>query len=117
MSTSQAAVLTTDVAKTAERRAETRPQPRRQPPYQVVLHDDDDHTYAYVVTMLQALFGHTVEQAFCMATEVDGQGRAIVDTTTLERAEFKRDQIHAWARDWRLRRSAGSMTSTIEPAV
>ncbi len=93
------------------------PQVRRQPPYQVVLHDDDDHTYDYVIGMLRRLFGHAPEQAYGMAVEVDTAGRAVVDTTTLERAELKRDQIHAYGRDWRLDRSAGSMTCTLEPAV
>ena len=36
--------------------------PRRQPPYNVVLWNDDDHTVDYVVHMMQKLFGHTVEQ-------------------------------------------------------
>ena len=31
---------------------------RRQPRYHVVLWNDDDHTYQYVVSMLQKLFGH-----------------------------------------------------------
>ena len=35
---------------------------RRQPPYNVVLLDDDDHTYAYVIEMLKALFGHPEEK-------------------------------------------------------
>jgi ATP-dependent Clp protease adaptor protein ClpS len=89
--------------------------PRRQPPYHVILHDDDDHTYAYVIEMLVGLFGHTLEQAYQLAVEVDTNGRAAVDTTTLERAELKRDQIHAYGRDGRLKRSAGSMSATIEP--
>ena len=36
---------------------------------------------------------------------------------TLEHAELKRDQIHAYGRDRLLARSSGSMTSFIEPAV
>jgi len=106
-----------DVATLPDRCTEHTPNPKRQPPYHVVLHDDDDHTYAYVLEMLRSLFGHTIEQAFGMAVEVDTAGRSVVDTTTLERAELKRDQIHAWGRDWRLRRCAGSMSATIEPAV
>ncbi len=90
---------------------------KKQPPYHVILLDDDDHTYDYVVGMLRKLFGHPTEEAFQLACEVDGIGRVVVDTTTLERAELKRDQIHAFGRDWRLRRCVGSMTSIIEPAV
>ena len=34
-----------------------------------------------------------------MAKEVDTQGRVIVLTTTMEHAELKRDQIHAYGKD------------------
>lgn len=83
--------------------------------WNVVLLDDDDHTYDYVVEMLGKVFGYNLEKAFKMACEVDRTGRVIVDTTTLERAELKRDQIQAYGPDWRLERSAGSMSATIEP--
>ena len=91
-------------------------QPKQLPPYHVVLLDDDDHTYEYVIDMVRKLFGAALEGAFVMASEVDTSGRVILDTTTKERAEFKRDQIHAFGRDWRIARCAGSMSSLIEPA-
>lgn len=90
--------------------------PKKQPPYHVILYDDDDHTYDYVIGMLRRLFGYTTEQSYELACEVDGTGRVVVDTTTLERAELKRDQIVAFGRDWRIPRCEGSMTATIEPA-
>jgi ATP-dependent Clp protease adaptor protein ClpS len=89
---------------------------RRQPPYNVILLNDDDHTYEYVIEMLKALFGHPVEKGFQLARVVDTQGRAIVCTTSLERAELKRDQIHAYGPDPRIDRCAGSMQAVIEPA-
>ena len=91
--------------------------PKKLPPYHVILLDDDDHTYEYVVGMLRKLFGHSVEEAFKLACEVDEMGRVVVDTTTLERAEFKRDQILSFGRDWRIARCEGSMTAIIEPAI
>jgi ATP-dependent Clp protease adaptor protein ClpS len=91
------------------------PVPKRQPPYNVILLDDNDHTYHYVIEMLGKLFGHDETKAFIMAAEVDQTGRVIVDTTTKERAELKRDQIHAYGADWRLERCKGSMRATIEP--
>jgi ATP-dependent Clp protease adaptor protein ClpS len=97
-------------------RTRQKPRPRRQPPYHVVLLDDNDHTYEYVVEMLARLFGHPRPKAYLMAREVDTSGRVIVDTTTKERAELKRDQIHAYGRDWRIERCRGSMSATIEPA-
>ena len=91
--------------------------PKQQPPYHVILLDDDDHTYDYVIEMLRKLFGCAPERAFQLAYEVDHRNRVILDTTTLERAELKRDQIHAFGRDWRIPRCQGSMSAVIEPAV
>ena len=51
-----------------------------------------------------------------MAGEVHTKGRVVVDTTSKERAELKRDQIHAYGADHRLPRCKGSMSATIEPA-
>ncbi|UCE62298.1 MAG: ATP-dependent Clp protease adaptor ClpS [Phycisphaerales bacterium] len=90
--------------------------PKRLPPYHVILLDDDDHTYDYVIGMVRKLFGYTPEHALQLAAEVDQAGRVILDTTTFERAELKRDQIHAFGRDWRIPRCQGSMSADIEPA-
>ncbi len=95
---------------------EPRREPRPIPRFHVVLINDDDHTYEYVIEMLGKLFGYSVPRAYAMAEEVDTTGRVIVDTTTLERAEFKRDQIHAYGADWRIERCQGSMTASVEPA-
>ncbi len=86
------------------------------PPYHVILHNDDDHTFEYVIHMMQRLFGHPVEKGFQIATEVHNKGRVIVDTTSKERAELKRDQIHGFGADPNLSRCQGSMTASIEPA-
>lgn len=89
---------------------------KRQPPYHVILLNDNDHTYQYVIHMLQVLFGHPPEKGFEMAREVDTKGRVIVDTTSLERAELKQDQIHAFGPDPLIPRCKGSMSAVIEPA-
>lgn len=86
-----------------------------QPPYNVILHDDDDHTYDYVIEMLQKLFGHDLPTSFKMAQEVDATGRVIVFTGPMEKAEFKKDQIHGYGADWRILRCKGSMSASIEP--
>jgi len=49
------------------------------------------------------------------ALVVDGTGRVIVWTGDLEKAEFKRDQIHAYGADWRIPRCKGSMSAILEP--
>jgi ATP-dependent Clp protease adaptor protein ClpS len=96
----------------------TEEQTRRQPPYHVILLNDDDHTFEYVIAMLQELFGHPRELGMQMAQEVHKSGRAIVLTTTREHAELKQDQIHAYGPDpYSSKDCKGSMTAVIEPAV
>lgn len=97
--------------------AEPSRKPRTIPLYHVILLNDDDHTYEYVVEMLGQLFGYDVTRAYSLAKEVDTAGRVIVDTTTLERAELKRDQIHAYGPDRRLERCKGSMSAALAPAT
>lgn len=88
-------------------------QPRR---WNVVLLDDDYHSYEYVIRMMQELFNHSKEKAFEIAKKVDTEGRAICLTTHKEHAELKRDQIHAYGRDPLMAESRGSMSAIIEPA-
>ena len=87
------------------------------PPYDVILLDDDDHSFEYVVRMLKTLFGHPPEKGYRMAVEVDTTGRVIVATTNLEQAELKRDQIQAFGPDPLIPRCKGSMSAIIEPAT
>jgi ATP-dependent Clp protease adaptor protein ClpS len=84
--------------------------------YNVVLLDDDDHTYEYVIEMLTKLFLCSQAQAFRHAVEVDTTGRTVVLTCELEQAEFARDQIHAYGADPRMPHSKGSMSAVVEPA-
>jgi ATP-dependent Clp protease adaptor protein ClpS len=86
------------------------------PLYRVVLLDDDDHTYDYVIEMLQKIFIFTAEQALRHAQEVDAMGRTVLITCELAEAEFARDQVQSYGRDWRLPRSHGSMSAIVEPA-
>jgi ATP-dependent Clp protease adaptor protein ClpS len=89
---------------------------RLTPLYRVVLLDDNDHTYDYVIEMLQKLFIFTLDEAFRHAEEVDRSGRTVLITCELPQAEFARDQIHAYGPDARLPRSKGSMSAVVEPA-
>lgn len=117
MDMSEQGQTTPPPAKAATKPAKKRKRKSKKlPPFNVVLLDDNDHTYDYVIEMLRSLFGHSEEAAFKMAKEVDDTGRVIVFTTHRELAELKRDQIHAFGSDKRLARSAGAMTSVVEPA-
>ena len=85
--------------------------------YNVMLLNDEDHTYDYVVEMIQKLFGCTESRAFSHAVEVDTKGVTILVTCELEKAELKRDQIHAYGPDPLMPRSLGSMAAIVEPAT
>ena len=87
------------------------------PRYHVVLLDDNEHTFEYVIEMLINLFGHNPQKAYELALAVDSSGRVIVDTTTRERAELKCDQIRAYGPDPRIEQSTQSMAAVVEPAA
>jgi ATP-dependent Clp protease adaptor protein ClpS len=88
---------------------------RQSPLYNLVLLDDAEHTYDYVIEMLEKLFALSTADAWKRAVEVDTTGRTIVITCELEAAEFGRDQIHAFGADWRMASSQGSMSAIVEP--
>lgn len=108
MSGEDVMVLTTKKAKNDRK-------PKRQPRYHVILWDDDDHSYEYVIRMMQTLFGHQFEMSYQLAKEVDSSGRVICLTTTKEHAELKMEQIHSFGKDDLIPRCKGSMSASIEP--
>lgn len=84
--------------------------------YHVIILNDDEHTFDYVIEMLQAVFNLPYAAAMSRTVEADATGSAIVLTTNLKEAEQKRDQVHAYGPDWRLPRSRGSVAALVEPA-
>ena len=115
MAKTSASSVDEPLQKTVRRRRERSDEkPKRQPRYHVILWNDEEHTYAYVIAMLMQLFGHPPEKGYQIACDVDTQGRAVVLTTTLEHAELKRDQIHAYGQDGLIETCKGSMWATVE---
>ena len=84
--------------------------------YHVIILNDDEHTFEYVIDMLQAIFKFPYAAALAHTMEADATGSSIVLTTNLQEAEGKRDQIHAWGPDWRMANSHGSVAALVEPA-
>jgi ATP-dependent Clp protease adaptor protein ClpS len=105
--------MTATIARPVEEKVE---KTEKLPPYNVVLLDDDEHSYEYVILMLKRIFGHPVEKGYEMAREVDATGRVVVATTNLEQAELKRDQIQSCGPDPLIPRCKGSMSATVERA-
>jgi ATP-dependent Clp protease adaptor protein ClpS len=85
--------------------------------YHVIILNDDDHSFDYVIEMLQAVFGFSLQTAMDRTMEAHTTGSSIVWTCGLTEAETKRDQIHAYGPDWRMPDSHGSVTALIEPAT
>jgi ATP-dependent Clp protease adaptor protein ClpS len=84
--------------------------------YHVIILNDEEHTFDYVIEMLQAIFAFPYATALAHTMEADATGSSIVLTTNLEEAEQKRDQIHAYGPDWRMPNSRGSVAAIVEPA-
>ncbi|MBI2150071.1 MAG: ATP-dependent Clp protease adaptor ClpS [Acidobacteria bacterium] len=84
--------------------------------YHVIILNDDEHTFDYVIEMLQAIFGFPYATALAHTMEADATGSSIVWTCGLEEAERKRDAVHAYGPDWRMPNSRGSVAALIEPA-
>jgi ATP-dependent Clp protease adaptor protein ClpS len=84
--------------------------------YHVIILNDDEHTFEYVIEMLQSVFKITYATAFAHTVEADSTGSSIILTTSLEEAEQKRDQVHAYGPDWRMPNSRGSVAALVEPA-
>lgn len=72
---------------------------KRQPPYAVIVLNDDAHTFDYVITGFQKVFGYNVQKSFTLAKEINDKGRAIVWVGTLEVAELKKEQIESLGPD------------------
>lgn len=95
---------------------QTRPETQLPRLWNVVLLDDDDHTYQYVMEMTQRLFAFSPEKAFLAAKKVDQDGRVICRTCHRELAELKVEQIRGYGRDVLIASCTGSMKALIEPA-
>lgn len=109
-------MATTTQTAPAKPATDPRDEPDQPRAWNVVLLDDQDHSYEYVIRMMQELFGYSLEKAFKIAQTVDNDGRVVCLTTHKEHAELKRDQILAYGKDGLIASSKGSMGSVIEPA-
>jgi ATP-dependent Clp protease adaptor protein ClpS len=97
-------------------RTQTTTEARRQPPYHVIILNDEEHTFDYVIELLVKLFAHPFDTAQALTWEIHTKGRAIVYTTHKEKAELKRDQVLAYGPDPRMSISKGPLACYIEPA-
>jgi ATP-dependent Clp protease adaptor protein ClpS len=90
----------------------------RQPPYAVILHNDDINTMDWVILVLRKVFGYTVEKCFQHMLEAHETGRSVVWTGAREVAELKADQIVSCGPDpSRVDARAETLRVTVEPVA
>lgn len=82
----------------------------------VVLLNDEEHTYQYVVEVLTKVCELNKDQAFRCAVEVDLSGRTIVYRGSREKCEAVCQKIKTYGPDHRLLHSMGSMNAEVEGA-
>jgi len=103
------------VAGTQEQRR-SRSRRKKQPPYAVIVHNDELHTFPYVIEVLQRVCGHDLQKSSLLTSQVHYSGRAIVWSGAREVAELKRDQIRGFGPDHYASRTVRfPLGVTIEP--
>ena len=95
---------------------QTRPKRKKQPLYRVVLWNDDDHTFDYVIRMMATIFKYDKAKGAQIAMRVHHHGKTDVATEPLEIAELRRDQIRSFGADALVKDCYTSMFATVEPA-
>ncbi|GAC1465201.1 MAG: ATP-dependent Clp protease adaptor ClpS [Isosphaeraceae bacterium] len=108
------AIVSTQIDPRKETATDTKT--KRLPPYNVVILNDEEHSFGYVIDLLSRLFRHTLQTAEELTLRIHLSGRAVVYTTHKEKAELKRDQVLAYGPDPSMKISKGPLGCYIEPA-
>src|SRR5262245_41404705 len=89
---------------------------RRQPPYAVILHNDDINGMDFVVGVLRKVFNYGRMKSIWLMLKAHATGRAVVWSGSLEVAELKADQIRSCGPDPRMKpHGACTLSVSIEP--
>lgn len=99
---------------------DTRMEHKTLPPYNVLLLNDEAHSMAFVVTVIQKVFGYNEQKACILMLEAHHNQRAVVWSGTKEGAELKQEQVRSCHEIIRLPegtdRDLGPLDCVIEPA-
>ena len=91
---------------------------RRQPPYAVIIHNDDLNSMAFVIEVLIKVFGYTVPKCYELMMLAHRTGRSVVWVGALEVAELKADQIRSCGPDPDAKpRGAQPLGVSVEPTA
>jgi ATP-dependent Clp protease adaptor protein ClpS len=83
----------------AKAKPQTTGKPKLLPPYAVVLLNDEEHSFEFVVEALQKTFGYDLGKAVRLTLEAHESGRAVVWSGSKEVAEFKRERLRSCGPD------------------
>lgn len=102
--------------------ARTRPaekpatRPQKQPPYAVILYNDNINGFDYVVHTLKRVFGYGTGKAFRLTLKAHFTGRSVLWSGMKEHAEFKADQVRSCGPDpMMMHKGAAALRVSIEP--
>ncbi len=109
-------IVTTTTAPRSKTAIEEQTRSKKLPPYNVIILNDEEHTFDYVIELLGKLFAHPLQKAIELTWRIHLTGRAVVYTTHKEKAELKRDQVLSYGADPRMSISRGPLGCYIEPA-
>jgi ATP-dependent Clp protease adaptor protein ClpS len=106
-----------DVTVKTRPKTSERTRTRRVPPYNVILENDDHHSFEFVVQVLCRALGYSQERSHQLTLQAHTSGRAVVWTGPKEVAELKADQVRTF-HEIRVSDGAqlGPLGCTIEPA-
>lgn len=80
------------------------------PPYNLIIYNDDHHTFEFVIATLMKVLRKTPEQAFLHALETHETGRSIVWSGSKELGELKLDQLMTYHEG-----DKGPISAALEP--
>ncbi|HYV38977.1 MAG TPA: ATP-dependent Clp protease adaptor ClpS [Gemmataceae bacterium] len=86
------------------------------PPYNVILDNDDFHSFEFVLEVLRKVLGCTEQRAFQLTEEAHTKGRAVIWSGAKEVAEFKLEQVQS-CHETRGSLKLGPLSCSLEPAV
>ncbi|MGI9516120.1 MAG: ATP-dependent Clp protease adaptor ClpS [Pirellulaceae bacterium] len=72
---------------------------KRQPPYAVILHNDDFNTMPFVVSVLRKVFGYGRVKSMRLMLHAHLRGRVVIWSGMREVAELKADQVKSCGPD------------------
>jgi ATP-dependent Clp protease adaptor protein ClpS len=85
-----------DVVVSTRSKTQDQPRTRRVPPFNVILENDDHHSFEFVVEVLGKALAYSKEHALKLTLQAHNTGRAVVWTGPKEVAELKKEQIQTF---------------------